>query len=76
MNNLFDILGAEQLVVEPGQHRQYEVTYQPLTMTTENRKHNVSFVSSLFHRFPWSWNVSLWNEMKHGNSDIDKWVNK
>ncbi|KAL5255873.1 hypothetical protein ACHWQZ_G011188 [Mnemiopsis leidyi] len=34
--------GAEQLIVEPGQHRQYEVTYQPLTMTTENRKHNGS----------------------------------
>ena len=41
--------GAEQLVVEPGQHRPYEVTYQPLTLTSENRKHNVSSDSSSYY---------------------------
>lgn len=34
--------GPETLAVEPGQARHYELTYQPLTMTTDAQKHQVS----------------------------------
>ena len=33
--------GPETLRVEPGQARHYDLTYHPLTMTTDSQKHQV-----------------------------------
>ena len=45
--------GAETLIVEPQQSKNYELIYRPLTMTQDNKKHTVSFFDSLdciYHR--------------------------
>ena len=37
--------GPETLRIEPGQARHYELTYHPLTMTTDSQKHQVRWRS-------------------------------
>ena len=39
--------GPESLVVPPSSTRNYELTYQPLTMTTDGKKHAVRYALSV-----------------------------
>ena len=43
--------GAETVTVEPQQNKAYELTYHPLVMTVDGKKHTVSEIIWLVEKF-------------------------
>lgn len=62
--------GPDTITVEPQQSKNYELTYRPLTMTQEGKKHMVTNTSKPLLTFPASFFFfclpSILKELRHG----------